>query len=373
MRSPEQFTRLGTLGIEEELITVDAAGRPAAGVDDLVHTDRPPAALADRLDHEMYDCIVETNTETCGDVDGLRAAISSTRDALVQYAARSGYGIAGTGLHPMAGPGAVSTSAKPRYEKMLDRLQYPQWRNTTAGLHVHVGVDDADKAVWIANQLRWYMPVVLALSANSPFYDSVDTGLASMRANVFGALPHTGTPPTFDSYEAFEGFRETLVETDSITDPGQLWWDVRPHDEHGTVEIRAPDAQHDTETIVALAEYVRALVLDLAARYEDGESIDGVHRDIVEQNKWRALRYGHDASFVDRDGESVVSLREVVDRECDRLDVTGLRGVIDRGSGAAMQRRRYRTGGLDAVCSAVTLGNPRIADSRDPRRQRSAR
>lgn len=370
--SAENFTRMGTLGIEEEFFVVDDNGRPTSGTDELVYEHDPPELLADRLDHELFKCVIETQTPTCEDLAEAREQLVAVRETLVEYASDHGYDIAAAGLHPAARWRELEHAEKPRYRAQLDRIQYPQHRNTTAGMHVHVGVDDAEKAVWLANELRWFLPIMLALSANSPYWNGYDTGLASARAKIFEGLPNTGMPTAFAGFEEFARFENLMVEQGSIADRGELWYDVRPHTGHGTVEVRAPDAQADPEYVFAFVEYVHALVSDLAERYEedtdpwatyrssghrpraDRAGID-YRRELLDENKWRALRYGHDATFIDRETTGTVELEAVVDRECDRLGVDGIRSVMATASGATKQRRLLEEGGLDAVCRALTL------------------
>jgi carboxylate-amine ligase len=353
--SRESFTRMGTLGIEEEFFIVDDAGRPTSGIDELVYDSDPPAILADRLDHELFEFTIETQTPLIEDPTNAREKLLAVREALVDHADDHDYKIAAAGLHPAAKWRELDHAEKPRYRAQLDRIQYPQHRNTTAGLHVHVGVDDADKATWVANELRWYLPPLLALSANSPFWNGFDTGLHSARAKIFENLPNTGMPTRFDDYDDFARFERRMVETDSIDDRGELWYDVRPHTGHGTVEVRTPDGQADPDVVLAFTEFVHALVLDLAECYEDGESGTDPRRELLDENKWRAIRHGHGASFVTPDGENTVSLGEFVVRQCDRLGVDGLREVYDRESGATRQRRIHEASGIDALCADLTL------------------
>ena len=397
--SAENFTRMGSLGIEEEFFVVDADARPVSGTDELVYANDPPGILADRLDHELFKFVIETQTPVIDSLPEAAGVLDEIREALVSYAEDHGYRIAAAGLHPAAKWRELEHAEKPRYRAQLDRIQYPQHRNTTAGLHVHVGVDDADKATWIANELRWYLPVMLALSANSPYWNGFDTGLHSARAKVFEALPNTGMPTAFDSFESFAGFERMMVEQGSINDRGELWYDVRPHSSHGTVEIRTPDGQADPERVMAFVEYTHALVEDLAACYE--ESADpweiyrsgsprrsdgppktppderssghsppgdtggdkpraeelgyGHRRELLDENKWRAMRYGHDASFIRRDRSGTIDLGAVVDRECERLGITGIRELYEAGSGADRQRRIHDEDGLDALCESLVL------------------
>ena len=353
--SSEAFSRLGTLGVEEEFYIVDETGRPTSGIEDLVYGEDPPEPLADRLDHELFKFTIETQTPLIESVDAIDGTVRSIRDALVDHAEAHGYRIAAAGLHPAAKWRELDHAEKPRYRAQLDRIQYPQHRNTTAGLHVHVGVDDADKAMWIATELRWYLPPMLALSANSPFWNGFDTGLESARAKIFEALPNTGMPTAFDSLDSYQAFERRMVETGSINDRGELWYDVRPHTGHGTVEERTPDGQTDPARVTAFTEYVHALVLDLAERYEDGESGTEIRRELLDENKWRAMRYGRDASFVTPDGENVVDLAEHVDAECSRLGVDGLREILDGECCSARQRRIHREEGMDALCRSLLL------------------
>jgi carboxylate-amine ligase len=349
------FTELGTLGIEEEFFVVDGDGRPTSGTDELVYETEPPALLDGRLDHELFKCVIETQTPKIEDPTAAGEQLLAVRDALVEHARAHGYDIASAGLHPLAKWRELEHAEKPRYRSQLDRIQYPQHRNTTAGLHIHVGVDDADKAVWVANEIRWHLPVMLALSANSPYWYGFDTGLQSARAVVFENLPNTGMPTAFDSYEAYDRVERTMLETDSIEDRGELWYDVRPHSELGTVEIRAPDAQADPDRVLALVEYVRALVVDLCSRYEDGETGSRHRRELLDENKWRAIRHGRDSSLLSRDLSETVELSEVVRREADRLDVPELTELLEAEGGAPRQRRLREIHGDDALCEALRL------------------
>ena len=354
--SRDAFDRTGTLGIEEEFFIVDADGRPTSGTDELVYENEPPGILEGRLDHELFKCVIETQTPTVDSLEAAREALTGVRSALVEHANRHGFGIAAAGLHPAAKWRELEHAQKPRYRAQLDRIQYPQHRNTTAGVHVHVGVDDADKAVWIANELRWYLPVMLALSANSPYWNGFDTGLESARAKIFEALPNTGMPTAFEDFETFREFERTMVETGSINDRGELWYDVRPHSEHGTVEVRTPDGQADPDRVMAFVEYTEALVEDLGARYDDGEAGHDHRRELLDENKWRALRYGHDAELLSAEWTETIPLGELVDRERSRLGVSGIAEIYDAGSGAERQRQTREEAGLDALCASLVLG-----------------
>lgn len=353
--SAEAFSTMGTLGIEEEFFIVDDTGRPVSGTDTLVYDTDPPAILEDRLDHELFKFVIETQTPTIDRFEDARASLYDVRDALVEHATTHGYQIAGAGLHPSANWRELEHAEKPRYTSQLDRIQYPQHRNTTAGLHIHIGVDDADKAVWIANEIRWYLPIVLALSANSPFWCGFDTGLASARAKIFEALPNTGMPTAFAGIDEYLEFEHALLETNSIRDRGELWYDVRPHTEHGTVEIRSPDSQADPDRVMAFVEYIHALVYELSDEYEAGVRSTKIRRELLDENKWRAIRYGQNASFISKDGSEEIELATIVHRECKRLGISGIQAIHDDESGAEMQRRLLREDGRKALQRELVL------------------
>ncbi|MBP1987478.1 glutamate--cysteine ligase [Halolamina salifodinae] len=356
--SRANFDRMGTLGVEEEFYVVDEEGQPVSGIDELVYGDSdPPEPLAGKLDHELFQFTIETQTPLIEDVADAEEHLLAVREALVEHAETHDYRIAAAGLHPEARWRELDHAEKPRYRSQLERIQYPQHRNTTAGLHVHVGVDDPEKAVWIANELRWDLPPLLALSANSPFWNGFDTGLASARAKIFENLPNTGMPTRFADYEAFERYERRMVEQGSVEDRGELWFDVRPHTGHGTVEIRAPDAQADPAVVQAFVEGIHAMVIDLAERYEDGAERlgPGLRRELLDENKWRATRHGHDATFVDRDGESTVTLADAVERTCNRIGNDALANLLDQESGSRRQRRIHETRGAAELRESLIL------------------
>ncbi|MFB6110742.1 MAG: glutamate--cysteine ligase [Halodesulfurarchaeum sp.] len=352
------FDEMGTVGVEEEYFVVDSDGVPTAGSDELVYGDEAPEPITGDVDHELFKFVLESRTEKLDGPEAAPEAIRSVRTALQEYAAEHGFQIAAAGLHPAADWQLHEHAEKPRYRSQLDRIQYPQHRNTTAGLHVHVGVDDPEKAIWITNEIRRYLPLFLALSANSPFWNGFDTGLCSARARIFENLPNTGLPTTFEDFAAYEEFERRMLETDSIRDSGEIWFDVRPHTGIGTVEIRIPDAQDRVGHVEAFVEYAAALVRDLAARYEDGESGMELRREILDENKWRALRHGHDAELIQPEG-TTLPLAEIVDREAERLDVSGIQRIFEAESGATRQRRILAESGPAALREALLI-EPRI-------------
>ncbi|MDZ7850583.1 MAG: glutamate--cysteine ligase [Halodesulfurarchaeum sp.] len=352
------FDELGTVGVEEEYFVVDEVGVPTAGSDQLVYENEAPEPITGDVDHELFKFVLETRTRKLDGPDQAPDAVREIRNTLKEYAAEHGFRIAAAGIHPAADWRLHEHAEKPRYRSQLDRIQYPQHRNTTAGLHVHVGIDDAEKAVWIADEIRRYLPLMLALSANSPFWNGFDTGLCSSRAKIFENLPNTGMPTAFEHFEAYERFETRMLETDSIKDSGELWYDVRPHTDLGTVEVRIFDAQDRVGHVDAFVEYTHALVMDLVARYEDGESGLDMRRELLDENKWRAMRHGHEAELIQPDG-TPLSIGAIVDREVDRLGVSGIREIFEAESGATRQRRILEESGARALNEALII-EPRL-------------
>jgi carboxylate-amine ligase len=297
------FQRQGSIGIEEEFYAVDPDSlEPADAADELLAD--PPEPLEGNLGVELMTCVIETRTPVAEDLEEAGRFIRRQRQALKAHASDHGYGLLAAGLHPTADWRQLRHPAKERYQDQLRRIQYPQRRNLTAGLHVHIGLDDPERAVYVVDELRQYIPLFLALSANSPFWQAESTGLASTRALVFTNLPNTGIPTSFGSWEGFRDLESTMLETDSIADRGGLWWDVRPHTGYGTVEVRAMDGQRDPERTEAFLALVKALIEHLEERYRADEPRTQVRQEYLEQNRWRALRHGQEASFI-RDGRTV--------------------------------------------------------------------
>lgn len=354
-RGPDRFDHFGSIGIEEEFYLVNDRGEPARGIGDLLDREPPPGILSDRIDHELFEFTVETQTPVIEELDAVEPTIRQMRRALIEYAATHGYQILCAGLHPTARWWELPHTDKPRYRSQLGRIQYPQHRNITSGLHIHIGVDDADMAVWIANRLRWYVAPILAISANSPFWCGADTGLASARASIFEGLPNTGMPGAFDSFAAFDRFERRMVDSGQIRDRGELWFDVRPHTAYGTVELRAPDVQTEPERSVAIVEYVHALVEDLRDAFTRREVQPMLRREELAANKWQALRYGADAMLLTgADGETV-SVRDLLRADARRLGLRRLQELVAAPTGTELQRETGDAEGVDALRHRLLL------------------
>ena len=353
-----------SLGIEVELALVDTEsgalvcvapevlGRVGAGHPDAEHP---------KIKKELYQCTVEVITGVCTSVAQARADLAGSMREVEEAAARSGAAIVGAGLHPFTPWHELSLSEGERYERLVDTIAWPARRLTTHGVHVHVGVRSGDKAIATVNALSGYLPVFLALSAASPYWNGQDTGLASTRTKIFEAMPTTGLPPHLRDWAEFNVFLDTLIEAGAVESVREVWWDIRPHPGYGTVELRMCDSMPTLWEISALAALAQSLVVEFD-RIMDAGGVPEVPREWVRrENKWRAARWGIDARLVLDDAGHTQPLRDVVDALVDRLmpiatelgcaaELADLRRIAAEGPSYVRQRSIVADGGdLPAV------------------------
>jgi len=260
------------------------------------------------------------------------------------------------GTHPFSRYEHQDVTDKPRYVELMDALQWVIERQLIFGLHVHVGLESEEQAIHVANALRTWLPELLALSANSPFWHGRDSGLSTTRSKVFDAMPRSGLPPRFDSFGEFERLVERGVRTGSFDDYTFIWWDLRPHPRLGTIEVRICDAQTRLENVAVLVALVQSLAATLAERYDRDGVLPCEPITLIAENKWRAVRHGLDAELVDlahdeqrpaRD--ALRELAELASPAARRLgcaeELALLEGVLERGDGAGEQRAAAESAG----------------------------
>jgi carboxylate-amine ligase len=303
---------------------------------------------------EVATHVAGSVAEAIEDARGLRATL---RDA----AAERGAVIASAGTHPFSRWEHQEVTEHARYRELMSQMRWVAEQEVIFGLHVHVGLASADAAIAVANGLRTWLPELLALSANSPFWLGRDTGLASTRTKIFETFPRSGLPPAFASFEEFELLVERGIKTGSFPDYTYIWWDLRPHPKLGTLEVRIPDAQTRLETVSGLVALVQSLVATLADGFERGEKTQIQPVTLVSENKWRAARDGLNGQLIDleRDEErparaAVLALVERAEEAAHRLgcreELTEVERLVERGTGADEQRSVYEeTGSLLAV------------------------
>lgn len=302
-----------TLGIEEEFQIVNAETRELRSyVSQLLEEGREHALLRERVRPEMHQSVVETGTGICRDIRQARSEICELRGALSQLARKGGMRIVGAGTHPFSDWQQQEITDGDRYKGIVEDLQDVARGNLIFGLHVHVGIKDRDTAMALANQVRYFLPHILALSTSSPFWVGRATGLKSMRSEVFKRFPRTGIPGEFESYASFQAFVDLLVKTGCIDNAKKIWWDVRAHPFFDTVEIRVCDMTTRVDDTVALAALIQALMGKLYLLYRRNLAFRSYSRELVEENKWRAVRYGLDGQLIDFGKREQVPLRSLI-------------------------------------------------------------
>ena len=351
-----------TLGVELELQILDpqtknlvsGASRIIERAQDDVHV-KP----------ELIQSTIELNTNVCPNVAAVRIELSERIRQLLALCDELGYEIASAGTHPFAEWSEQQVTPKDRYQRLVDRCQWPARRLMIFGLHVHVGVQSGEKAIAVFNSLTTYLPHLLALSASSPFFNGLDTGLASSRVKVFESLPTAGLPYRLLNWAEFQRLMITLVNAQAIESIREVWWDVRPHPDFGTVEIRICDGLPTLDEVIAMTAMIQALVVWLGDQYDDGTYLPLQRYWIVRENKWRASRWALDADIIiDEDGrlerlsDSIEGLLESLAPVAKRLgcddELAGVTTMLRRGPSYQRQRRLYEeTGDFATVMKSL--------------------
>jgi len=343
-----------TLGVEEEYMLLDGE------TFDLVqHVDTVLAAtsgheLESRINPELMQSVLEIATPVCHNAADVEAELRKLRGFVCDLARERGMRVGSAGTHPFSLFERQRITARDRYRNLVDQMQYVARRELIFGMHVHVAVDDAEKAIQVVNGLLVHVPMLLALSANSPFWRGEATGLSSSRQMVFAAFPRSGPPPRFASYAEYAEVVGQLEKTGCIADYTHIWWDIRLHPRLGTIEIRICDAVTRVEEAVALTAYCQALVKHFCERYERGEEIPSYHRILTTENKWLAARYGLEAPVMDlaTGRRNRVSVAQLVRRTLKELEpharelgsereLEGVRDILSRGNGSDRQLRIF--------------------------------
>jgi carboxylate-amine ligase len=288
-----------TVGVEEEYMLVDGTS-----FDLVQHIDTVLAAvkgheLESQVNAELMQSVLEIATPVCHSPGDVLRELLKLRGYVAGIARDNGLRVGSAGTHPFSLFERQEITARDRYHQLVDALQYVARRELIFGMHVHVAVDDPDKAIQVVNGLLPQLAPLLALSASSPFWRGEPTGLASSRQMVFAALPRSGPPPRFRDYADYAEVVGQLEQTGCIADYTHIWWDIRPHPRLGTIEIRICDAVTRVEDAVAIAAYCQALVKKLSESYDAGEQIPTFHRILTSENKWLAARYGLEAPVMD--------------------------------------------------------------------------
>src|ERR671917_2528149 len=337
-----------TLGIEEELMIVDEETLDLSNSIERLLSDLQDVPTEGEVKPELMEGVCEIATTPVRNTMEAGHQLRALRRTVNQVAQQHGLAIGSAGTHPFALWEDQRVVARPRYRDLISGLQFVARQEIIFGIHVHVGLDDPDKAIHVTNGMRVHVPLLLALSANSPFWRGQQTGLHSTRTPIFRAFPRVGIPPRYDDYEDWSRRIEFMTTAKVIRDYTYLWYDVRPHPNFGTVEVRAMDAQTRVEHTLAIAALIQAMVKELAEHHDAGESLSRYPYEMLDENKWLAARHGLEGELVDLPRTDRVTAAELARRLMTRLrphseelgsadEFDGLEDIIENGTGSARQ------------------------------------
>ena len=338
-----------TLGVEIELGVVDRDSLElvprAAGI-----LENVPKEWNDSVKPEFMQSYLEFNTGVCNTVEDVRVDLSEKLEWGYAEAAKSNSTFLWSGTHPFSRWDQQELTPDDRYQWLMDTMQFVARRIVCFGLHVHIGVDGGDKAIQMCDRMMRHLPVMLALSSNSPMWNGSDTGLASYRSKIMESLPTAGLPETMRNWSEYNWLIDHLVSTDFIHSSREIWWDVRPVARFGTVEVRIMDTPMSMRQLLGLAALVQCVTAGISAEIDRGAYLTDCHPMIARQNKWHAVRYGLDATLVDPDTMLAASARQMARRTLDlcrpvadhlgcATELGYCEEILQGGTGAQMQRQ----------------------------------
>ena len=298
----EQFEQAGdfSVAVEEEFAVLDPETLSLTNRFEELQAASKDTPLEEHLVGELIASEVEIRTGRCADFEEAASLLAQRRQQLFELADGLGIALAATGTHPWSPWRDQRIIDTPHYRRNDEILRYVVWRNNSFGLHVHVAINGPDRAIAVCNALRNYLPELLALSASSPFVEGVNSGLHSARSQIFTRMfPRCGVPDAYEGWDGFERYVRFLYDTGSIDEHTQLWWSVRPHLGFPTVEIRIADAQPDIAEARSLAAFAHALAVRIAHALDEGEPLPDYPHRLIEENLWRAIRYGLSGELID--------------------------------------------------------------------------
>jgi carboxylate-amine ligase len=343
-----------TIGVEEEYMLLDGESFDLVQRIDTVLAAFVGHESEAQMKPELMQSVLEVATPVCRNAADADRELRRLRRGVHEIASANGLRVGSAGTHPFSLFERQRITARDRYRALVDQMQYVARRELIFGLHVHVAVDDPDKAIHVVNGILVDLPLLLALSASSPFWRGEPTGLASTRQPIFAAFPRSGPPPRFRDYEDYAEVIGWLEHTGCIADYTHIWWDIRPHPRLGTVEIRICDGVTRVEDAIAIAAFCQALVKHYAEMYEEQGEVPSFHRILTTENKWLSVRYGLEAPIMDlvTGRRNRVAIAQLVRRRLKDLEpharelgsdreLEGISEILRRGNGADRQLRVY--------------------------------
>ena len=321
--------------------------------------------LQERVKAELHQAVVEVGTSVCTGIKDAKAEVKTLRRDMIKLARDNGLRLAAAATHPFADWRVQEITPDERYKNIVEDMQLVARANLIFGLHVHIGVEDREIAIQLMNHARYFLPHILALSTNSPFWLGMNTGLKSYRCKVFDKFPRTNIPDYFPSWGEYENFIKLLIKTNCIDNAKKIWWDIRPHPFFNTLEFRICDIPMRVDETVALAALIQATVAKLYKLHSANQGFRLYRRALVMENKWRASRYGLEGKLVDFGKQEEISARElileylhfvddVVDELDSREELNYIHEILEMGTGADRQLRVFeQTGDLKRVVDYI--------------------
>jgi carboxylate-amine ligase len=360
MASLQQFT----IGVEEEYMILDPTTKELKSHQRAIVTEGQKL-FNDKIKAEMHQAVVEVGTSICQNADEAFQEIQLLRTGVSEIANGLGFSIGASGTHPFSLWEKQLISDNERYQDLLNELQQAARSNLIFGLHVHVGIEDRKMAIHIANTARYFLPHIYALSTNSPFWESRNTGYKSYRSKVFDKFPRTGIPDYFESIEAYDNFIQLLIKTNCIDDAKKIWWDLRVHPVYNTIEFRICDIPMTIQETITIAALFQAICAKIYSLRRQNINFINYQRALINENKWRASRYGIDGLLIDFGKEKEVHVKElinellefvdgVVDELGSRHHIEKVQAIFKTGTGADKQLATYKeTGSLIEVVKLI--------------------
>jgi carboxylate-amine ligase len=354
-----------TIGIEEEYQTVDPVTGDLRSHIQAELLEKGKMLLQERVKAEMHQSVVEVGTSVCKNIKEAKAEVKGLRRDIIRLARENGLRVASVATHPFSDWRTQEIHPDERYKNIVEDMQLVARANLIFGLHVHIGIDDRETAIHMMNHARYFLPHILALSTNSPFWLGMNTGLKSYRCKVFDKFPRTNIPDYFPSWGEYENFIKLLIKTNCIDNAKKIWWDIRPHPFFNTIEFRVCDIPMRAEETIALAALIQATVAKLYKLYAANQGFRLYRRALIMENKWRAARYGLDGKLIDFGKQKEVPARDlvleyldfvddVVDELDSREELNYIHKIVEMGSGADRQLRVFQeTGDLKKVVDYI--------------------
>ena len=340
------------IGVEEEYMVIDPKTRELISHEQRIVLEGQKV-IKDKVKAEMHQAVVEVGTDICADTEEAFQDVTVLRSTVAEIAGNLGYWVGASGSHPFSKWNSQLITDHLRYHQLVDELQDAARSNLVFGLHVHIGMESRRMAIHIANSARYFLPHIYALSTNSPFWEGRPTGYKSYRSRVFDKFPRTGIPDYFESIEAYDNYVNLLIKTNCIDNAKNIWWDLRVHPYFNTIEFRICDIPLTVMETIAITALFQAICAKLYKLHNQNLNFMIYQRALLNENKWRASRFGIDGSMIDFGKEAEVNTRsllyelldfvdDVVDHLGSRPAIQYIHTMIEQGTGADRQLKIYR-------------------------------